>query len=173
MERPRKGQPTHSSLPTLQAKYPPRRLLSARASRAPHTASQNTPESCPQEPFAPTSLKRAHSREGTLWTTFLRAGETLQPSLTDTEHGKNHAFPLDHQAAIATSERSHCLPGAHSEFRFKVEWFVMRPTRRGQAVDLPRLVLPVVDSLFTLAPSNTRLALGQYHRSEIPNLDLP
>jgi len=34
----------------------------------PRTASQPR-ESCPQEPFAPTSCLRAHSREGTLWTT--------------------------------------------------------------------------------------------------------
>ena len=30
------------------------------------------PESCPQEPAAPTSFQGAHSRGGTLWTTFLQ-----------------------------------------------------------------------------------------------------
>ena len=39
-----------------------------------------------------------------------------------------------------TSERSHCLPAALLESRVEVEWFIALSTRRGQAVDLPRLV---------------------------------
>ena len=40
-----------------------------------------------------------------------------------------------------TSKRCHCLPGARFDFRVNVRSFIQISTRRGQAVDQPRLVL--------------------------------
>lgn len=74
------------------------------------------PESCPQEPAAPTSIHRAHSRGGTLWTTFLQGASalvrsSLKPPDSDTRYPLNSQMSQKRAPLFPSQEKTGLITG--------------------------------------------------------------